>query len=166
MQRPQKRGRGNQLIHRRLSRTKSIGSGSDPKSQGGQTVRRLDGVWRWDREGVRGRGQKPLLWTKHGAWAYSWVLCQVRRVVERCVRRIQVRLLERKHFWLSIGNHLPMLMVSIINHLAYPYFSLSWRCTRRNFGQLITSLGFICALDNSKRVTNYLTGVTSFTIGY
>jgi len=33
LQRPQKRSHGNQLIHRRLSKTKSIGSRSDPKSQ-------------------------------------------------------------------------------------------------------------------------------------
>src|SRR6218665_1034076 len=42
LQRPQKRGRGNQLIHRCLSRTKSIGSGLNSESQAGrQTVRRL-----------------------------------------------------------------------------------------------------------------------------
>jgi len=42
LQRPQKRSRGNQLIHRRLSKTKPIGSGSDPESQAGtQTVKRL-----------------------------------------------------------------------------------------------------------------------------
>jgi len=35
LQRPQKRSRGNQFIRRRLSKTKSIGSGSDPKSQTG-----------------------------------------------------------------------------------------------------------------------------------
>jgi len=39
IQRQQKRGCEIQLIHRRLSRTKSIGSGSDPES-GRQTVRR------------------------------------------------------------------------------------------------------------------------------
>src|SRR6218665_794397 len=33
LQRPQKRSRGNQLIRRRLSNTKSIVSGSDPESQ-------------------------------------------------------------------------------------------------------------------------------------
>ena len=33
---PQKRNRGNQLIHRRLSKTKSIGSGSDPESKAGR----------------------------------------------------------------------------------------------------------------------------------
>src|SRR6218665_761509 len=33
LQRPQTRSRGNQLIHRRLSKPKSIGSGSDPESQ-------------------------------------------------------------------------------------------------------------------------------------
>jgi len=36
LQRPQKRSRGNQLIHRRLSKTKSIGSGSNPESQAGR----------------------------------------------------------------------------------------------------------------------------------
>ena len=39
---PQKRSRGNQLILRRLSKTKSIGSESDPENQAGrQTIRRL-----------------------------------------------------------------------------------------------------------------------------
>ena len=33
LQRPQERSRGNQLIHRRLSKTKSIGNRSDPESQ-------------------------------------------------------------------------------------------------------------------------------------
>jgi len=33
LERPQKRNRGNQLIHRRLTRTKSIGSRQDPESQ-------------------------------------------------------------------------------------------------------------------------------------
>jgi len=41
LQRPQKRGRGNQLIYRRLFKTKSIGSGSDPESWGRQTGRHL-----------------------------------------------------------------------------------------------------------------------------
>jgi len=42
LQYTQKRSRGNQLIHRCLSKTKSIGSWSDPQSQAGrQTVRRL-----------------------------------------------------------------------------------------------------------------------------
>src|SRR6218665_2561393 len=39
LEHPQKRSRGNQLILRRLSKAKSIGSGSDPESQAGrQTV--------------------------------------------------------------------------------------------------------------------------------
>jgi len=42
LQCPQKRSHGNQLIHRHLSKEKSIGSGSDPESQAGRhTVRRL-----------------------------------------------------------------------------------------------------------------------------
>ena len=42
LERPQKRSRGNQLIHRRLSKTKSTVSGQDPESQAGRhTVRRL-----------------------------------------------------------------------------------------------------------------------------
>ena len=42
LQRPQKRSRENQLIHRLLTRTKSIGSGQGPESQAGrQRVRRL-----------------------------------------------------------------------------------------------------------------------------
>src|SRR6218665_2759753 len=35
---PQKRSRGNQLIHRRLTRTKSIGSGQGPENRHCQTV--------------------------------------------------------------------------------------------------------------------------------
>src|SRR6218665_587147 len=43
LQRPLKRSRGNQLVHRRLTKTKSIDSGPDPESQTGrQTVR-----WLW-----------------------------------------------------------------------------------------------------------------------
>ena len=51
LQRPQKRSRGNQLIHRRLSKTKSIGSGSDPESQAG---RQSDGYGGWCSELRRG----------------------------------------------------------------------------------------------------------------
>jgi len=36
LQRPQERSRGNQLIHRRISKTKPKGSGSDPESQTGR----------------------------------------------------------------------------------------------------------------------------------
>src|SRR5688572_28723118 len=41
LQRPQKRSRGNQLIHRRLTKTESIGRGSKSRESGRQTVRRL-----------------------------------------------------------------------------------------------------------------------------
>src|SRR6218665_840435 len=53
---PQKRGRGNHLIYRCLSKTKSIGSGSDLESQ---ADRQSDGygVWSLDGEGGRGKGQ-------------------------------------------------------------------------------------------------------------
>ena len=44
LQRPQKRSRGNQLIHRRLSKTKTIGSSSDPESQ---ASRQSDGYGGW-----------------------------------------------------------------------------------------------------------------------
>src|SRR6218665_250030 len=40
LHRPQKRYHGNQLIHRSLSKTKSIGSGSDPESQAGRQAGR------------------------------------------------------------------------------------------------------------------------------
>src|SRR6218665_3107497 len=40
LERPQKQSRRNQLIHRRLAKTKSIGSGQDPES-GRKTFRRL-----------------------------------------------------------------------------------------------------------------------------
>src|SRR6218665_364074 len=40
---PQKRSRGNQLIHRRLTRTKSIGSGQNPES--GRHTSMMDGGW-------------------------------------------------------------------------------------------------------------------------
>jgi len=42
-QRPQKRGRRNQLIHRRLSKSESIGSGSDPESQASRQSDRYGG---------------------------------------------------------------------------------------------------------------------------
>src|SRR6218665_1416864 len=51
LQHPQKRSCGNQLIHRRLSKTKSIGSGSDPESQAG---RQSDGYSGWCLEFRRG----------------------------------------------------------------------------------------------------------------
>ena len=44
LQRSQKRGCGNQLIQWRVSKTKSIGSVSDPESQAG---RQLDGYGGW-----------------------------------------------------------------------------------------------------------------------
>jgi len=44
LQRPKKRSRGNQLIHKRLSKTKSIGSRSDPENQAG---RQSDGYGGW-----------------------------------------------------------------------------------------------------------------------
>ena len=36
LQRPQKRSSGNQLIYRRVYKTKSIGIGSDPEKQAGR----------------------------------------------------------------------------------------------------------------------------------
>src|SRR6218665_123855 len=51
LERPQKRSRMNQLIHRRLTKTKSIGSGQDPESQAG---RQLDGYGGWCLELRRG----------------------------------------------------------------------------------------------------------------
>ena len=44
LERPQKRSRRNQLIHRRLTKTKSIGSGQDQESQAG---RPSDGYGGW-----------------------------------------------------------------------------------------------------------------------
>src|SRR6218665_215900 len=44
LQRPQKRSRWNQLNHRRLSKIKSIGNGSEPESQ---TGRQSDGYGGW-----------------------------------------------------------------------------------------------------------------------
>src|SRR6218665_942534 len=52
LQRPQKRSRGNQLIHRHLSKAKSIGSRSDPESQ---ASRQSDGYGGWCLE-LRRRG--------------------------------------------------------------------------------------------------------------
>ena len=51
LERPQKRSRRNQLIHRRLTKTKSIGSGQDPESQAG---RQSDGYGEWCLELRRG----------------------------------------------------------------------------------------------------------------
>src|SRR6218665_3138385 len=47
LQRPQKRSCGNQLIRRRLSKTKLIGSRSDPESQQAESSQTamVDGVW-------------------------------------------------------------------------------------------------------------------------
>ena len=51
LERPQKRSRRNQLIHRRLIKTESIGSGQDPESQAG---RQSDGYGGWCLELRRG----------------------------------------------------------------------------------------------------------------
>jgi len=51
LQRPQKQSHGNQLIHRRFSKTKSIGSGSDLEIQVG---RQPDGYGGWCLELRRG----------------------------------------------------------------------------------------------------------------
>src|SRR6218665_560722 len=51
LERPQKRSRRNQLIHRRLTKTKLIGSGQDPESQSG---RHSDGYFGWYLELRRG----------------------------------------------------------------------------------------------------------------
>ena len=51
LERSQKLSRENQLIHRRLTKTKSIGSGQDPESQAG---RQSDGYGRWCLELRRG----------------------------------------------------------------------------------------------------------------
>src|SRR6218665_2415202 len=51
LERPQKRSRRNHLIHRRLTKTKSIGSGQDPESHAG---RQLDGYGGWCLELRRG----------------------------------------------------------------------------------------------------------------
>ena len=51
LERPQKRSCRNQLIHRRLTKTKSIGSCQDPESQAG---RQLDGYGGWCLELRRG----------------------------------------------------------------------------------------------------------------
>jgi len=51
LERPQKRSRRNQLIHTRLTWTKSIGSGQDPENQAG---RQSDGYGGWRLELKRG----------------------------------------------------------------------------------------------------------------
>ena len=51
LEHPQKRSRRNQLIHRHLTKTKSIGSSQDPKSQAG---RQSDGYGGWCLELRRG----------------------------------------------------------------------------------------------------------------
>ena|SRR6218665_1672743 len=55
LQRPQKRSQRNQLIHSRLSKTKLIGSGSDPESQ---ASRQSDGYGGWCLELMRGGKEK------------------------------------------------------------------------------------------------------------
>jgi len=56
LMRPQRRIRGNQLIHRCLSKTESIGSGLDPESPADRQTAMVDGVWSWDGREVRRRG--------------------------------------------------------------------------------------------------------------
>ena len=51
LEHPQKRSHGNQLIHRRLTKTKSLGSSQDPESQAG---RQSDGYGGWCLELRRG----------------------------------------------------------------------------------------------------------------
>src|SRR6218665_475096 len=51
LERPQKRSRRNQLIHRRLTKTNLIGNGQDPESQAG---RQSDGYGGWYLELGRG----------------------------------------------------------------------------------------------------------------
>ena len=61
LERPQKRSRRNQLIHRHLTKTKSIGSGRDPDRESDrQTVRRL---W-WMVFGVE---------TRREVWGWRWI---------------------------------------------------------------------------------------------
>ena len=45
LEHPQKRSCGNQLIHRHLSKTKFIGSRTDPESQADSQTAMVDGVW-------------------------------------------------------------------------------------------------------------------------
>ena len=47
LERPQKQSCGNQLIHRHLTRTKSIGSSQDPESgrQADSQAAMVDGAW-------------------------------------------------------------------------------------------------------------------------
>jgi len=55
LQRPQKRSRGNQLIHRRLTKTKSIGRQRVKLQRGrqaGSQMAMVDGVWSWNSEDI------------------------------------------------------------------------------------------------------------------
>ena len=54
LERSQKRSRRNQLIHRRLTKTKSIGSCQDPERQADSQTAMVDGAWSWDGEGGMG----------------------------------------------------------------------------------------------------------------
>ena len=56
LERPQKRNCRNQPIHRRLTKTKSIGSGQDPESQAGSSqTAMVDCAWSWDGEEGMGK---------------------------------------------------------------------------------------------------------------
>ena len=96
LERPPKRSRGkNQLIHRRLSKTKSIGSGSDPDSQAGRQADCYDG---WCLELRRGR-RHPLLSPKYSdaklhvsSPIHIHLRCKVQRIrpaYSRALRRVR-----------------------------------------------------------------------------
>jgi len=61
LQCPQKRSRGNQLIYRHLSKTKSIGSKPDPVRQADSQTAIADGVWNRDGEEGRERMNKDRI---------------------------------------------------------------------------------------------------------
>jgi len=81
LERPQKRSRRNQLIHNRLTKTKSIGSGQDPESQ---TGRQSDGYGGWClelRRGGRYESYHSLPSQKRQKTTFLWLACVLKGVL-------------------------------------------------------------------------------------
>ena len=83
LQRPQKRSRGNQLIHIRLTKTKSIGRGSRSRESDRQTVWQaeamvamVDSAWSWDGEGVWGRWWIRIGFDQEQCFSLEWKNCE------------------------------------------------------------------------------------------
>ena len=70
LERPQKRSRGNQLIHRRLTKTKLIGSGQNPGSQAGRRLWWMVFGVEMGRE-IRGSGRTSIGFAKEQCFQFG-----------------------------------------------------------------------------------------------